>query len=217
MGKMADIEIVQYLMARAFLPDNKTLQSVLNPQIYKLFVAKCAEFGIPPETLARFNPYMAVNVLTVLAIQKSGFVQLGVDYYYLELAQKTGKPLGFLETVETQIDILVNLGESYGDDFIIYSLDDLDNLGDIIALVSEWREGNSTSTEASLVEMMETWPAVYKTLMVDRNNSWMPQIEKYLAAGPAAFILTGLAHLHGPDGLLRQLANSGYTVEQFKF
>jgi uncharacterized protein YbaP (TraB family) len=216
-GRMADVEIVQYLMARAFLPGDQTLQSVLNPVIYKLFMEKCAEFGIPPEVIMKFNPYMAINVLTVMAIQKSGFEQQGVDYYYYELAVKTGKSLGFLETVETQIDMLVSIGENYGDDFIIYSLDDLENLEDIFTLVSDWREGDSASSEASLAEMKETWPDVYKTLMLDRNNSWMPQIEKYLATGSAAFIITGLAHLHGTDGLLHQLKNSGCTVEQFKF
>jgi uncharacterized protein YbaP (TraB family) len=217
MGKIADSETIQYLMSKAFLPGNQTLQSVLNPQTYKLFMAKCAEFGIPPEVISKFNPYMAVNVLTVMAIQKSGFAQLGVDYYYYDLAQKTGKPLDFLEAVKTQIDILVSIGESYGDDFITYSLNDLENLEDIVGLVLEWREGDSASTEASVTEMMETWPAVYKTLILDRNNLWIPQIEKYLTAGSAAFILTGLAHLYGPDGLLRQLENSGCTIERFKF
>jgi uncharacterized protein YbaP (TraB family) len=43
----------------------------------------------------------------------------------------------------------------------------------------------------------------------------MPQIEEYLSTGAIPFIIVGAAHLHGPDGLLIQLENSGCTVEQF--
>jgi uncharacterized protein YbaP (TraB family) len=63
--------------------------------------------------------------------------------------------------------------------------------------------------------MKEEWPEMYKSMVFDRNAAWMPQIEEYLSTGAVPFIVVGAAHLHGPDGLLIQLKNLGYTVEQF--
>jgi uncharacterized protein YbaP (TraB family) len=57
--------------------------------------------------------------------------------------------------------------------------------------------------------MKQDWPAIYKTLVSDRNTAWMPQIEEFLAGGQVHFVVVGLLHLHGPDGLLRQLEDLG--------
>ena len=38
--------------------------------------------------------------------------------------------------------------------------------------------------------------------------------ETYLTAEPVEFIIVGMAHVYGPDGLLTQLRNRGYTIKQ---
>jgi len=215
--KLADANIAQYLMTQMFLPDDKTLVSVLDPPTYELLKVKSAAAGIPIENLARLKPAMVVNILSIMEMQSFGFVQMGIDSHYLEKAQQTGKPLGFLETVEAQIDMLVGMGDGYENDFVRYSLNDMENSEkEITAIVAEWRKGKARSTEAAISEMRETWPVLYKTMLTDRNAAWMPRIEEYLAAGQNVFIIAGLAHMHGPDGLLRMLELSGCTIEQFR-
>ena len=83
-------------------------------------------------------------------------------------------------------------------------------------IVAEWKKGESRFTEAAIAEMRESRPVLYKAMLADRNAAWMPRIEEYLAAGQNVFIIAGLAHMHGPDGLLRMLELSGCTVEQFR-
>ena len=215
--KMADENVAQYLMMQMFLPDDKTLESVLDPPTYELLREKCAAAGIPIENLARFKPSMAVNILSLMEMQSFGFVQMGIDSHYLAMAQEAGKPLGFLETVEEQIDMLVGMGAGYENDFVLYSLNDMENSEkEITAIVAEWRKGESRFTEAAIAEMRESWPVLYKAMLADRNAAWMPRIEEYLAAGQNVFIIAGLAHMHGPDGLLRMLELSGCTIERFR-
>jgi uncharacterized protein YbaP (TraB family) len=150
-------------------------------------------------------------------MQKFGFVQEGVDQYYLQKAKKMKKNLGFLETLEFQIDMLVTMGDGYENDFVRYSLYGMDNTdNNLDSIVSEWRKGVASSTEREVLGMREQWPIIYKTMLADRNAAWLPQINGYLADRSPVFIIVGLAHLHGPDGLLRQLADSGCTVEQFR-
>jgi uncharacterized protein YbaP (TraB family) len=91
----------------------------------------------------------------------------------------------------------------------------MSSTGDWLAeTLTEWKTGDATIADASLIEMREEWPEIYKDLVADRNAAWLPQIEEYLASGQVPFIIVGAFHLHGPDGLLLQLENSGCTVEQ---
>lgn len=215
--QMADEKIILYLMTQMFLPNNKTLKSILTPDTYKMLQEKCAEYGFSIDSVSRYKPSIVINMLSAIEMQKLGFAQEGVDLYYLEKAKKIKKPLGFLETVEVQIDLFVTMGEGYEDDFVRYSLYDMDNTeNELDSIVSEWRKGKASSTEASVLEMRDQWPILYKTILADRNAAWMPKINNYLAIGSPVFIIVGLAHLHGPDGLLKQLADSGCTVEQFR-
>ena len=216
-NEMDNEKTMQYLMAHMFLPDNKTLNSILEPDTYKMLQAKCKEYGIPIESVSKFKPSIIINMLSAIEMQKLGFAQEGVDLYYLKKAKKLNRPLGFLETIEAQIDMLVTMGEGYEDDFVRYSLSDIANTENgLDSIVSEWRKGKASSTETSVLEMRDKWPILYKTLLTDRNTAWMPKILGYLATESPEFIIVGLAHLHGPDGLLKQLADSGCTVEQLR-
>jgi len=214
--KLSEANVVQYLLTKMLLPGDQTLRSVLSPDTYELLSAVLMEYRYPIESMAKFKPSMVMSILSLLQVQKLGFVQQGVDAYYLEKARNEKKAVAFLETVETQIDLLVTMGDGYENDFVQYSLQDMaDTESGITMLLDEWKNGGISRTEASLTEMRDQWPILYKALITDRNAAWIPQIEQQLASGTVHFVIVGLAHLYGPDGLLRQLENSGCTVENF--
>jgi uncharacterized protein YbaP (TraB family) len=216
-GQLADENIAQYLAIRMFLPAGTTIKTLLDSDTYGLLKAKLEEYGVPIEgDVSRLKPSMIMNVLTMLEMQRYGFVEHGVDAYYFEKAKDAKKPVEFLETVQMQIDMLVTMGDGYENDFVKYSLKDMGNTeSELVSIVSEWKTGEAAATEKALLEMREQWPVLYKTLVTDRNSAWMPKIQGYLASGSRVFIIAGLAHLHGPDGLLRQLADSGCSIEQY--
>ena len=215
--KVTDPNIAQYLMTRMFLPNGKTLETILDSKTYAMLKEKCEEFGIPVESVAGMKPSMVVTLLTMMEIESSGFAEQGVDMYCLEKAKRAEMRIGFLETVEAQIDMIVTMGDGYENDFVKYSLYDMDNTeNDLDSIVSDWREGNAANTEITLAEMKEQWPVLYQNLLIDRNEAWLPLLEDYLAGGETVFVVVGLAHLHGRDGLLRRLKDSGCTVEQFR-
>jgi uncharacterized protein len=213
--QIANEEAEQYLLEHMLLPDGQTLRSILNSETYNLLRTVCARYGFPIEAVNNFKPSLVVTMLEVLQIQRLGFVQQGVDAYYLEKARTENKSVAFLETVETQIDLIVSMGEGYENDFVRYSLNDMsDTENQLAARVAEWKAGVASGIEASLTEMQKEWSEIYKTVVSDRNAAWMPQIEEYLASGQVVFVIVGAAHLYGPDGLLIQLENSGCIVEK---
>jgi TraB/PrgY/gumN family len=64
--------------------------------------------------------------------------------------------------------------------------------------------------------MQEKFPLVYKVLLVNRNQRWMPQIETMFASPGQELIVVGSAHLAGPDGLISQLIKRGYRVSPWQ-
>ena len=62
--------------------------------------------------------------------------------------------------------------------------------------------------------MATDYPDLFETLLIRRNNNWLPIITGYFATGDVEFVLVGAGHLVGQAGLLKQHEKSGYTVEQ---
>ena len=55
---------------------------------------------------------------------------------------------------------------------------------------------------------------MYRRLLLERNQAWLPKLEALFARKGRSFVVVGAAHLVGPDGLLTMLKSKGYTVEQ---
>jgi hypothetical protein len=213
---LADPEIMQYLLDKAFLPDNLTLRDILDSDIFDLLSLTCTEYGFSIDEVISMKPSMVMNILILIQIQEFGFIQQGVDDHYLEKARSLNKPVNFLESVQTQIDMLVSMGDGYENEYVLYSLRDMERTEAILEdLIVEWKNGTAANIITSLAEMKEQWPKIYTALITDRHETWLPQIEEYLALGLVCFIIAGNAHLHGADGLLQLLEDLGYTVEQF--
>jgi len=213
--QMNDPEIAEYLLTQMLLPEGVSIHSLLDPEVYDHLAEVCAKYKIPIYNLSKIKPSMVMLMLTMLQIEKLGFQEKGIDDYFLEEAKKEKKPVVFLESVQTQIDMLTSLGEGYENEYVSYSLIDMEHTEIALEIMLfEWRHGLNDTSEETLIEMRDEWPEMYKTLITNRHDAWMPQIKKFIASGKVHFVITGLLHMHGPDGLRQQLEKSGYTVEQ---
>lgn len=214
--QMEDPEIQQHLLYSSFFTDGRTLSSVLSPQTFALLSQACNDYGFPiNENVMNLKPSMVVNILTVMQIQELGFAKTGVDEFYYNKAKNENKPVDFLESIQSQINIITTMGEGYEDEYVLYSLQDMDSTEDSIqAMVFEWKNGITSLAEESITELIAEWPMLYRSMLTDRHDEWFPQLDKFLASGKTHFVIAGFLHLPGPYGLLQYLENSGCTVEQ---
>lgn len=205
----------QLLLAECTL-HGKQLSEVLSPEVLAALGEYCAEAGIPLEQLSRLKPALIVTTLAVIELQKLGISQEGVDMVYHARAIEDGKAIGQLEAPEEQVAFICGMGDGNEDDFVLHSLRDLKETSEqMVDLIAAWKHGDLGQMEDAFVNELRTdYPDLYKTLLVDRNDRWMPTIEACFESDETALILVGTAHLVGEDGVLKLLQERGYSLEQ---
>jgi hypothetical protein len=145
-----------------------------------------------------------------------GFTPQGVDAYFNTRAIGDGKTLGQLETVQEQIGFLAEMGEGNESEFILMSLEDIDETDEMMeAMIEAWRSGDNRSlSDLFVADMQSEAPELYESLLINRNLRWIPQIEEMLRDRDTEFVLVGAAHLVGNQGLLELLSAKGYQIRQ---
>lgn len=70
---------------------------------------------------------------------------------------------------------------------------------------------------AKHVETYKIFAKYYHEILVRRNHNWVPKIEKFLKDKKNYFVIVGVAHLAGEDGLLTLLERKGYELERISY
>jgi len=191
---------------------------------------------LPKATLERLGTLVSASGGSVQALEQSepwavslGLVigvsqalglkpDLGLDRHLMERAAKAGKPATGLETINDQMkamDAVPYPEQAQGlDEFLQDPKKAIQQLQDMHAW---WRAGDVERLDKGMrAEMATKSPQSYKLLDVDRNNAWLPQIEKRLTGSKSddTLVVVGALHLLGTDGLVEKLKANGYKVER---
>ena len=82
------------------------------------------------------------------------------------------------------------------------------------SLKDAWRTGDNDQMQAIGIDSLkEKFPKTFKSIVTDRNDRWIPQIEAMMRDKDIELILFGALHLVGEEGILSQLMKLGYTIE----
>lgn len=199
--------------------DGKSLSVVLPKATLDKLGTLVSASGGSLQALEHSEPW-AVNLGLVLGItQAMGFrPELGLDRKLMARAQDAGKPAAGLETVEDQMqamDAVPYAEQAAGlEEFLDDPQKSIREMGDMHAW---WRAGDAAKLDAEMrAEMARKTPESYRLLDVERNQAWLPQVEKRLSDSKKdnTLVVVGALHLLGGDGLVEQLRAKGYTVER---
>jgi len=208
-------QMQQLLLNKMTYSDGKTLKQVLSKDTYQALEAFFTDRHMSMASVQQFKPGMTSMMMTMMELQRLGLAGVGVDQFYTNKARADNKTLGQLESVEQQLDFLAGMGEGQEDALIAYTLRDLKTLNEFFTTLKKaWRKGDVESLEAlGITELKQQFPQVYNSLLVKRNNAWLPQIRAMLNTKEVEFVLVGALHLVGDDGVIKQLLDRGYNVE----
>ena len=206
------------LMPKALLQTG-TLREAIPADLYaqvEQAVQPYASQGLSMAVLDRFEPWMVAMLFGQLEWAKAGMQpQHGIDVHFEGRAQRDGKPLGSLESVDFQLGLMDGFTGEQQVEFLRQTLEDLPRTGELMGgIVSAWRAGDVAAIDSLMNRSMGRYPAVYTRMLTDRNAAWVPQIEQLLRGTDDVLVVVGAAHLVGDDSVVEMLRRRGYTVEQ---
>jgi uncharacterized protein YbaP (TraB family) len=209
-------EAAVQLMTSGQLPDDTKLSDVLSPELYRLTEQRFESVGMDLSFFSKMEPWFLALTLSALELQKAGFsADLGIDRHLHQRALEDGKQLGELESIEYQVNLFEDLVGEKGEDFLRYTLEDLENMMPILEEISvAWMQGDAAGLGEMLTEAFADHPELYESMVNERNHLWLPKIEEVLEHGKHGLVVVGSLHLVGEEGLVELLRSKGYAVEQ---
>lgn len=206
-------------MAPAMQLKNTTLNKLFTPAEYELIKNKVQELS--NTDILYFNGYKPSALLVVLmafTIPKTiSATNPALDAYFQAEGKRQNKKVLGLETIEEQINLLLNGDMAAQKKHLLTYLRKLDTYK---------AEQNKLYTLYLKADLNGVSKMLYKdgndyttkeldALLKNRNLKWVGELPAIMQAQPT-FIAVGAAHLVGQYGLIDQLRAQGYTVKAVK-
>lgn len=225
MTEMSSPETMQSMQQMMTIAGDTTLQMLFTPEQYEV-VSKAVKENLMADVamFGKYKPAVLTQQLTLLLCMKhlGGFnPQEQLDTYFQQQAMQSGKKVGGLESIQSQMDILFKDQSLQRQANLLYCLvSDIDkamdqtkrlnnaykaqNLDEVLKLTEE-RDGTSCDPQ----------PGEMEALLDNRNKAWIDKMPTIMKDAPTLFVV-GAAHLPGANGVLNLLKEKGYTVEPMK-
>lgn len=172
----------------------------------------CEELNFNPKILLTQKIWSLGSVLSGYQMKKAGYdANYGIDMHFLNRA-KGNKTIMELEGAEFQFNMLNNFSDKEQEDNFIINLGTLDETKKMLdELFNIYKSGD----EAKMLTALGTEDKnsnFYKKMILERNIGMTSKIEEYLNTGDTYFVIAGLAHFIGDDGIVKMLTDKGYKV-----
>ncbi|WP_444997216.1 TraB/GumN family protein [Aliikangiella sp. IMCC44359] len=209
-------KMMQMMLKLLSYQDERTISSVVTQETYQKLEQHAKKRGVSLDFYRKAKPGMLMSVFLAYELQIMGATQEGIDAHFSKRAEKDKKSALFLETPEEQLNFLAQMGLNNEDAFYLNMLQDFTNTNEQFSqMIKLWRSGNAKGLDELANDLMKKdYPKMYQSLLVDRNNNWMPIIENYFKTKEVEFVLVGAAHLVGEQGIVKQLQKKGYQLEK---
>jgi uncharacterized protein YbaP (TraB family) len=218
-AKLPDpVKVQALVMDKAVDKSGKTLTAKLSPERAKKLAAELGAVGAPANALDQFEPWFASNQLAMIRFARKGITpDKGSEMILKAAAEKDGKSVGEIESIEWQLNLFDSLPADLQLKMLGDYLDEGDKADSIIAtMMDSWTRGDIDRLAAVMNEGMLKTPELRKVLFTDRNARWAEWIDARLDKPGTVFMAVGAGHLGGKDSVQDFLAKKGIKAERVK-
>jgi uncharacterized protein YbaP (TraB family) len=210
----------QQTLAQAMqLPAGQRLEDILGTALFQRTVAALSDLGVAPEKLQSFKPW-ALSIFLILPpieLVRQSQGEPAFDFWLQSEAQKFGKRLHSIESVEEQIELFDGLSAPEQTAMVTDLLADYATIeAHFNRMFRAYLKGNiaqimAVSNDMSAVSDVATAEKLTERLFGNRNRTMAQRMQPLLRKG-GAFVAIGAAHLPGDGGVLALLQDQGYVV-----
>lgn len=230
MAQMSDPANAAKMQKAMLLPEGQSLTTVLSAnEMERLgaFLLKHLHIDLSNPAIKsafeKLTPGALSTQLSVLLLLKKerGFnPSKPFDGYFQEQARLAGKPVGGLETLDTQIKVLFQKPM----DRQVKSLMCLVDYPEVAeAMVDKLLKAFYTQNMEAIAQVInekqgsgcDPTPEERNALFGDRNRAWVQQMPQIMQER-STFFAVGAGHLPSADGILALLREAGYTITPIK-
>lgn len=194
-----------------------SLEQDVGPDTWAALERYAADNGLALAQLARFDPWFVALNVTLLEMGKQGLdPATGLDRHFMRAAGDAGKPVAGLELGQEQIAALAGMSLDEQRQMLAEALEQArEGQPRSRELHRAWRAGDADRLWREMAAAMKRdYPALYRRINVQRNEAWLPKLERALARDDDTLVVVGALHLLGEDGVVEKLRAKGYTVER---
>jgi uncharacterized protein len=207
--------IARLIAEKGQLPRGMTLPALLPPRSLVDYDADLALAHVPHSAIDGKRPWLADLFLVVQRMaQEKASPTLGVDATLMKEAASRRQEVRYLESIDTQIALLVPNDEKLELDEFEADLKEFrkekDEFND---LISAWSRGDPSEIDKLINGEFSAHPEARKALLDDRNQAWSKKIESWLLEDKVFFITVGAGHLAGKNSLVQVLRHDGYRID----
>jgi uncharacterized protein YbaP (TraB family) len=198
--------------------DGRNLGDWLGPEDFAEAQRLADRANIPLSMLAGAEPWFAAITIDSLMLMRFGFTPAdGIEMRFAESAAKDGKPIAGLETERQQLEMLDGLSVAAQRDLLMQTLIESEDAAQSMnSLVAAWRNGDTAFLEGTLLEEIRSYPEIYQTIVVRRNENWLNAIIGLLDDSDDYLVIVGAMHMIGDSGVPELLRAKGYVVDQLQ-
>ncbi len=211
-------EMAQMMAGKAMATDRVALSTRLAPDAAQKYRAAMVAAGVPWQSFEAFNPWMAGMILSVAPLQKLGYQSdIGAEKILRAAAEKAGKKVGALETVEQQLNFFADLPMAQQVQFLNATVEGMDGMeGEFAALLNHWQTGQPEKLADEMNDSLKTTPELAQVLLINRNANWAKWIKARLDQPGTVFVAVGAGHLAGKGSVQDQLKTLGIASARVK-
>lgn len=205
-----------YIQRKGFYSGKETIVDHTSPQVFALLQDYVTKHNLQPANFYKMKPgLLSINLSSIQLMELGYTPEFGIDIHFAQKADNL-KPILALETLQDQLSLLFTMPN--GDEFLYYTLLDLDNVKEFMnETISAWKTGN---TEALFDIMLKPYidkkdfQPLLRRMFYNRNMKMAAKIRKYLKTDQDYFVVVGAGHLIGEKGIISLLQNQKYSIKQ---
>ena len=226
-----DFQAQMNMASQMLLSGDKTIKDVLTEETYNLLISYLEENNSYVNVYEYYGPAFFYSLISNIIYEKTGLeTNRGIDMYFLDLATTQEKKILEMESADYQTEMLLSFSDELYDLLINYSIEyEEESIKATNDLYNAWTKGNEETLAELLSEEVDkelanellgsekslTLIEEYEEKLVTQRNKKMTEtITNYFTEDKNVFVVVGLAHIIGDDGIANQLQEKGYKVEK---